>query len=969
MGKHMAISKRTATLLLLVLFAPTVLCAQEWLERPYDREIQSSLEEFRDRHPDVTVFRDLLGRTILYGNTIERGRTHDEAVNRFLAQHAVLFGVYPDDLELIFEADLLTRPGTVYAYRQVIDGIPVEYSAFRLLVRPDLTTGLPSVVYAAGHLALEPVGGYAPLLLTGEEALQQARREVPGIDREHWVASNLIIAASATNRSDSQLLYRVRAIDPDPLKARDLSVFVDPETGKVVEVRDEICQVDVEGEVRGRVNVNNLPDAPSNPAVEMGLEYVPVAISGSGSTTSADDGSFTCPHSGTAPVSLSSNLVGDWVRVLNEGGSDLLVNTPATPPGPATVQLNPVANAITQAEVNAFHFTNVTHDFYRDRTAAGNPGIDISITCNVNILDTCNAFFSPGAQSINFFQAGGGCVNTAYSSVVAHEYGHFVVNRLGLSQGGFGEGFGDLLSMLILDDPIIGRDFLGPGTQVRNPVAANIQYPCSSTSVHTCGQILGSSFWKIRENFGSTYGSAQGLEQVQQLFVDWSLVTIGGSGDSSAHPQTSIEVLTIDDDDSSIDNGTPNFGEICSAFAEHSIDCPQLPDILFSYPVGLPEFIEPQTARLLRLQVVAGVAIPDSSSGQLFVRQGSSGPFSSYPVMAISSIDYEASLPGQDCGEPVQYYFRFLDTAGGVHTSPLGGAGDPFAVEVSTEQLIVIDDDFEADQGWSGGVPTDNATTGVWARVNPVGTVAQPGADHSEPGTVCWVTGQGSVGGAQGENDVDGGATTLLSPVFDLTGSSTPGVANFEIEYWRWYVNGTGASPYSDTFVIEISNDLVNWILVEEVGPQQGPDTTGGWIHRSFDPSELISLTSTVQMRFIAADLGAGSIVEAAIDDFRVISSTCESGPLFRRGDSNGDGNVDISDTVNILAYLFSGANVECLDAADIFDTGDINISDAVALVSYLFSSGNPPAAPYPQCGTDVGLDTLSDCISPQTCP
>ena len=89
---------------------------------------------------------------------------------------------------------------------------------------------------------------------------------------------------------------------------------------------------------------------------------------------------------------------------------------------------------------------------------------------------------------------------------------------------------------------------------------------------------------------------------------------------------------------------------------------------------------------------------------------------------------------------------------------------------------------------WSSGASGDTATTGIWTRVDPVGTAAQPEDDHTPAGLKCWVTGQGSAGGGLGDNDVDNGKTTLLTPILDLTSYPDP-----HISYWRWYSNDTSA--------------------------------------------------------------------------------------------------------------------------------------------------------------------------------
>ena len=86
-------------------------------------------------------------------------------------------------------------------------------------------------------------------------------------------------------------------------------------------------------------------------------------------------------------------------------------------------------------------------------------------------------------------------------------------------------------------------------------------------------------------------------------------------------------------------------------------------------------------------------------------------------------------------------------------------------------------------------------------------------------------------------------------------------------------------------------------------------------------------------------------------------------------GDPNGDGGIDISDTVAILSYLFEGLSLSCIDAADIGDNGQVNIADAVAIVSYLFRGGSPPQPPFPDCGLDPTDDSIAECVPVGACP
>jgi hypothetical protein len=86
--------------------------------------------------------------------------------------------------------------------------------------------------------------------------------------------------------------------------------------------------------------------------------------------------------------------------------------------------------------------------------------------------------------------------------------------------------------------------------------------------------------------------------------------------------------------------------------------------------------------------------------------------------------------------------------------------------------------------------------------------------------------------------------------------------------------------------------------------------------------------------------------------------------PLFRRGDADQDGVVQLTDAVRVLLRLFAGAEaLPCPDAGDIDDDGELTLTDAVALLVYLFQSGARPPPPGPdECGLDPTEDALPLC-------
>lgn len=94
--------------------------------------------------------------------------------------------------------------------------------------------------------------------------------------------------------------------------------------------------------------------------------------------------------------------------------------------------------------------------------------------------------------------------------------------------------------------------------------------------------------------------------------------------------------------------------------------------------------------------------------------------------------------------------------------------------------------------------------------------------------------------------------------------------------------------------------------------------------------------------------------------------------PRFSRGDTNGDGSVNVADAITLLGYLFpssSGPNsIPCLDSADADDAGGVNLADAIAILSALFGTPPIPLAPPVQCGEDPTPDQVT-CNDDSACP
>jgi hypothetical protein len=175
--------------------------------------------------------------------------------------------------------------------------------------------------------------------------------------------------------------------------------------------------------------------------------------------------------------------------------------------------------------------------------------------------------------------------------------------------------------------------------------------------------------------------------------------------------------------------------------------------------------------------------------------------------------------------------------------------------------------DMETNPGWTVGDTGDNATTGIWERANPIGTIfgvlpVQPEDDHTEaPGTRCFVTGNGS--SSYDGDDVDDGKTTLKTSVFDLSGAENEGA---RISFWRWYADLGAFHSNNDLFVVDISNNGGGtWVNVEILD-----HTKNYWHEKSFKVSDFITPTDQMMMRFVARDEPDDSLCEACIDDFEI---------------------------------------------------------------------------------------------------
>jgi hypothetical protein len=331
-------------------------------------------------------------------------------------------------------------------------------------------------------------------------------------------------------------------------------------------------------------------------------------------------------------------------------------------------------------------------------------------------------------------------------------------------------------------------------------------------------------------------------------------------------------------------------------------------------PIGI---VDADTPTPVSLFVTPGISEVDAASVTLHARVMGAEMYTDVEMIDNGSFEFIGHLPDAPCGQSIEYHFSATSQSGVSAIYPINGEANPLTA-LSQLVTIAFDDDIETDTGWSVGIPSDTATTGVWERADPQSTSAQPEDDHTPgAGTLCWIT-DGDAGVSVGSFDIDGGATTLTSPMMDATESGD----GAELVYWRWYSNDAGASPNEDTMIVEISEDNgSSWSTLELV-----TENANAWVEKRFMVSDITtSAIDQIRIRFTASDLINGSIVEAGVDDLRIESVGCPGSIA----DINGDGELDF---VDISLFLSRFTDMD--PSVDLNNDGNWDFVDVSAFIT-----------------------------------
>jgi hypothetical protein len=154
----------------------------------------------------------------------------------------------------------------------------------------------------------------------------------------------------------------------------------------------------------------------------------------------------------------------------------------------------------------------------------------------------------------------------ANETIIHHEFGHHIVGTAGSGQGAYGEGYSDVMGVLITDQPVLALGFFNNCSEGLRNADNNHQFPCNG-EIHDCGQLLSGCVWDTRNALAVTNPGTY-RDIIADLTINSVLLHVGSD---TIAPDITTDFYTLDDDDGDISNGTPHKAEIDEGFGAHNM--------------------------------------------------------------------------------------------------------------------------------------------------------------------------------------------------------------------------------------------------------------------------------------------------------------------------------------------------------------------------------------------------------------
>ena len=380
----------------------------------------------------------------------------------FLLSHATALGVRTDNMKLQYVKGRNGRYAVHYS--QTLGSLPVMDARAWALLTEDGRVAAFGSDFLPSHSHDIP----ASPNFTTSAAIDYAINAIGAqlTDGHTPTVSELYVPAPAGEVMDLTHSYKVTFWADEPFGIWES--IVHGQTGEILARRNLKHAVNVVGNTEGDVQANPPSYAYCDGSATQPLGDMDLSISGGNSGTSDRDGNFDISHGGTSNVTVTAELSGPYINVnrFTGLGADASFSGTFTPGTPGPVRFD-TGNA-RRDEIDTFYHGNLVRNWMDDLDGAFTE-LDVTSSTVGRTDGFCpgNAWWSIGAKSMNYCEAGGSNENTGeLANVVYHEYGHGVSEVIYLDRGGvsypvtdLSEGNSDVVANFIDRNSIIGIGF------------------------------------------------------------------------------------------------------------------------------------------------------------------------------------------------------------------------------------------------------------------------------------------------------------------------------------------------------------------------------------------------------------------------------------------------------------------------------------------------------------------------------
>jgi subtilisin family serine protease len=323
-------------------------------------------------------------------------------------------------------------------------------------------------------------------------------------------------------------------------------------------------------------------------------------------------------------------------------------------------------------------------------------------------------------------------------------------------------------------------------------------------------------------------------------------------------------------------------------------------------PLGTPQFVDPGVPSSFLVRIASGNenVVPDS---ELLFYRTDGGSFIPVPLIPLGDDMYEAVLPAAQCGEVLDYYLYAEGDGGSIRTSPNNAPDVFFSAYVGQMETVML-----YDQSFQNGQPADWSINGLWnfTAQCPISGDCQGNqwAYYGQVGSCNFETGGANAGTMLSAPitlpEIVPGGTISVSFCYNLAGESSPSWDKAEFSV-------VGQSPV-----------LLN--------------NSASWTTYTRNVTEFAGQTVTLRWHFDTVDGVLNNFHGWQVDNVRIHVTQLACEPLGCTSDLNGDGMVNVSDLLALLAAW--GPCSGC--GADLNNDGQVNVTDLLILLGDWGSCG-----------------------------